>query len=67
MEKSGLRGKEVILISELIKKLEEVKNESGDLEVYYFPYDWAALSPLEKLVVSGDFIVGQTVLVIGDD
>jgi hypothetical protein len=54
-------------ISELIKKLDDMKNEDGDLEVYYFPYDWAEPSPLEELSIYDSIEMNKKVVMIGDD
>ncbi len=39
-------------ISELIKKLNEIKEKEGDLDVYYFPFDWITPAILENLTIT---------------
>lgn len=50
--------------SELIKLLENITRAYGDIEVWYFPYDWASPSPMDKLDIRED-IIKEPVIMIG--
>ncbi len=39
-------------ISELIKKLEEAKDEHGDIDVYFWPYDGQILPSMDDASVN---------------
>lgn len=54
-------------ISELIKKLNEIKEKEGDINIYFFPFDWIIPTILEDVSIRNDIETNKKVVMIGND